>query len=535
MLTRSLLLHVPGLPLPLSALMPQRDLAVFASSLTRSGHWTRVADWGTLTGLRLLYEQAPTAPAPRLMGALMRSLRRSSAPIPHLAPVLDSVSETLGLDFVVVQAAEQQDMGPALALAQGLKQRLPKLPIVLTGRHAHSWASVLLTGETPFAAIIAPDAPASLAVMAETIDTPDLWPCLPGVHTAEGYRNAMRPTASPRPAAVPPCYDREIYPDIHPEEKLLYFTVQGTCAAPPSSARGSAPENTSLDGLEGELNAIAAYWPHAAIDLPGLPRSPVEVEQFSALLRKKYPGFRYSRQLSAAAGMGDTAPGLVASGCMVAELSLWTGSQRLLEDFYGGAGSASAALQLMRSCREEGLALSLHLMGPCAWDDSHTLDETVRLIREGRPVAASFANPIPLPGSRWWEERDHFGFRIPGRRMREWAWGAAESRSGQWGKGMPCRIEAWPEWRMAEYRGRMLEALSRVNARVVPHRRHLLLRSILGDEAGALLEGGHEAAFACGAFQTVEAILDAFNGAIHRRMETRQEPPIRAARTAVGN
>jgi len=101
-----------------------------------------------------------------------------------------------------------------------------------------------------------------------------------------------------------------------------------------------------------------------------------------------------------------------ANGCVAVEIDAITGSQRLLSDFYGSPGSTSRSIGLLRSARDAGLDTLVRLTYPCPDDDMHTFEETVRLIRLGRPDAVLIAAPELNPAAPWWECPSAYGFQV---------------------------------------------------------------------------------------------------------------------------
>ncbi|MBI2424916.1 MAG: hypothetical protein HYV27_18965 [Candidatus Hydrogenedentes bacterium] len=128
--------------------------------------------------------------------------------------------------------------------------------------------------------------------------------------------------------------------------------------------------------------------------------------------------------------------------CVAADVSLPSGSQRLLEDFFRmrtGVGRCENGLRLLR---EAGVSTGLRLQYPCPWDDYHTAAETARFIARTKPDTVAVDAVVPSPASPWYGEPAHYGFRISGRMVRRWLMPGAHDAGG-------CRHRDTPPWRNA--------------------------------------------------------------------------------------
>lgn len=103
---------------------------------------------------------------------------------------------------------------------------------------------------------------------------------------------------------------------------------------------------------------------------------------------------------------------LFASGCRSISFRIPTGSQRLLEEFYGCKMSTSAMRVAMRFCSMAGMFTVVKLCYPCPQDDYHTRAETELLIESGKPDAVCLESPVITPNSYWFNRAYEFGFFI---------------------------------------------------------------------------------------------------------------------------
>lgn len=109
---------------------------------------------------------------------------------------------------------------------------------------------------------------------------------------------------------------------------------------------------------------------------------------FARLLLSSDTRFQYACSVNAPHTQKTQLGLLAASGCVAVDVPLRSGSQRLLDEYYQNGVSVTHAERLVRAARFAGLFTATHFTYPCAEDDYHTEDETLRLIRRARPSSA---------------------------------------------------------------------------------------------------------------------------------------------------
>ncbi len=129
----------------------------------------------------------------------------------------------------------------------------------------------------------------------------------------------------------------------------------------------------------------------------------------------------YSRRLRPGHGAEGIASLLEASGCCSVDFPLLTGSQRLIEDFFGMTHGVSQSRASLRACRTAGIFTSLELVYPCPMDDYHTRAETVLFLEQTLPDAVKVSFPELRYGGRWTDAPDDFGFQVAAGNMARWA------------------------------------------------------------------------------------------------------------------
>jgi len=137
MKTRSVLISFPGYRFSIQTLLPNHRLAALAASLCEAGHTTRIADYGTASMLDRFFPRKaqttaqgisdrilsdPTAGSLSTLTALWqlrgmdRALRAQQEAV--AAEVAAEIAKETGLDFVVVDINEPDDLKGTLALGR---------------------------------------------------------------------------------------------------------------------------------------------------------------------------------------------------------------------------------------------------------------------------------------------------------------------------------------------------------------------------------------------------------------------------------
>ncbi len=453
-MTRSLLVYLPGYPYTAETLMPQHLLAAMASALTEAGHETYVLDYGTVDDLAALT-------AGRLANALLgasaadlweenagvcsrwtaRRRRRALTGMVRQAETRQCASAAMeigthkSLDFVVLYIPRREDAAPALRLAKALRVQTPSVRILLAGEHVNGYASFLLAASEFVDGCIVGDGEPTVVALADGMRLAHSWTNLPNLVIREGADiRAARREEIPRLDALPwPCYRREYYPAIYGGGKFRVFTVResrGFDHVPHTAQRSPfEPHQVRVRSPRrvcDELRALSRDCGARAFHFLG---SATPAAAFDAICREilgECLHICYSR----AGHVRHTDPAAVStlrdSGCRAIQFQVDTGSQRLLEDYYGHDFGVTTIETVFRACRDAELFIEARFTYPCPEDDYHARAETLRLVRRSLPHAVRLALPEAAPGSDWWDFAREFGFHIDPRAVAHWAAAAAD-------------------------------------------------------------------------------------------------------------
>jgi len=161
-----------------------------------------------------------------------------------------------------------------------------------------------------------------------------------------------------------------------------------------------------------EIWRIATLYGARAFQLSGSEASASHMMAVGNELLRRRTNIVYARSSSCSGVVPAMFSVLKASGCEVLSFSVDTGSQRLLDEFYGRNVTITELETMLRACRAAGLYTMARFTYPSPADDYHTRAESVRLVDRTRPDAASVDMPTVYPGSEWFTRSAHYGFQF---------------------------------------------------------------------------------------------------------------------------
>ncbi len=448
MKTRSLLVYVPGIPFDLEAFCPQRRLAALAGSLVHEGHETQILDFGTTTGFGSMNtpglrgfavrawdgekeEWRGATTWRRLLGLRERSPweRLLDEAVEHrTAEVVTEIDALAELDFVLFLLNTRKDLLATIPVAESLAARRPEIRRIAAGPFMDDYGAAVLSSSKAFHGACVGDAEVSVDLLADRITRPERWNAVPNFL----YADQGRIVRTPRDAAndlgrfPEPLYDVNIYPAMQ-NGKFKVFTVEHSrgshhtvygAAELPWSAR--QVRTKSVEAMGREIDRLVALFGASAFHFSGESTPSQQVDRLGAELFGRETPLLYSRDGHLSHSDPDSFRALAASGCVAMHFRLDTGSQRLLEDFYGHNFGITQAEETLRACRAADIFTQVSLTYPCPMDDRHTIAETLRILSRVKPNAASLARPVVPPGSVWRDRAAEFGFLIEEKHSPQW-------------------------------------------------------------------------------------------------------------------
>jgi hypothetical protein len=422
--------------------MPQPLLARCAGSLTAQGHTVLVVDEGSIDRLELasspallavLHEHHDT-PDSRLgdwagrfspkARHLKRAVERFRAE--RIAQTIASHSHALP-SLVIVQIQRAKDVVDARQLARALKSLHSDLTVAVMGRFVNQYARLLLLGSPEFDAACLGPAESIVAGLARNLRDRERWGSIPGLVFRSG---STLGEGGGQPLPMDPCfapadYHPSRYPSLLDGGKIKLFTLpQSTGCSHLGHYQGGyqprGPVVRESRQLRLDLEQLHRLYGAETFHVSGS-HTPVEaVQGFAAECLTLPYAIHYSREGHVHELNSDALQALSRSGCRALSLSLLTGSQWALSDFFGENWTISEAEACMRQVRAQGVYLHTKFIYPCPADDHHTRAETFRLIRRNRPDGVRFDFPALVPGSAWFQRAAEYNYLVSLKRFEAW-------------------------------------------------------------------------------------------------------------------
>lgn len=434
---------LPGLPIQLDDLMPQPLLARFSGSLTAQGHSVLIFDEGSI-------ERLETACPPGLGDALShhmnhaersfeawksalspkeRYLRRAHAGFREnrIAQVL-AAETTSRPRMALIQIHNAKDVSDARMLARRLKERDENLIVAVAGDFVDQYARWLLSGACEFDAACPGHAESIATGLARNLDNRAHWPNVPGLlfRFDGGIYEGMGMRLPIDPWFASADYHPSRYPALLDGGKIKLFTLRQTAGhAHQGHYRGGATPRARVvrecRQMRSDLEQLHRLFGVSAFHIAG-GHTPAEMMLGFASECLNLPfSIRYSRDSHVHELGADVVHALRASGCDALSISLLTGSQWTLSDFYGENWTISEAETALRRVRAHGIYLHTAFTYPCPVDDYHTRAETFRIIRRNQPDGVRLRLPTLTPGSAWFQHSDEFNFVVALKKFGQWA------------------------------------------------------------------------------------------------------------------
>ena len=374
MISKTVLVYVPGWPLRWESFLPKAHLARLAACEIALGREAEIFDYGTPSSLECFTDH---------LGAYVEQMTRSAGngrlgwlrtrnARGRLLAVCGKWHRELAVQIVesragkIVYFADTRDeYREARSVAAIVGSLLPDAVQTICGAHA--------SGYVPYVA--------------------------GGANVFEGVEHL----GMPAPDVPLPEYDPSVYPALYAGGKLHQFTVSGNAkrvVAEISHCQRFVPARTFHVEDRGGLAS--------ARDLA------------SEIMGSRVDAW-YSRRLRPGNGAEGIARLLEASGCRCIDFPLMSGSQRLIEDYFGLSHGVSQARASLRACRAAGIFASLGLVYPCPFDDRHTCAESLLFMDQTLPDAVKVSFPELRYGGRWTDAPEDYGFQVSATAMARWA------------------------------------------------------------------------------------------------------------------
>lgn len=435
----------------LNAMCPSASLYILQAGLLNEGMSSEVIDF---TGYGFSQDE-PEAPEKMLDGGLWGwtgrlscglsgfsfprySPKASSAPVPEDAYPDDCIQKILksSMSVAVFYIEDRHDCREAAVLSARLRRHKPDIHQTLMGPHAESYGQLLLSDCPGFDSVVTGVPCQTLVLLGDCLKEGDAWNEIPGI-LCRGTDDAL--VRRRRNSRV------ESHFSAHRLEHILFnktdtslpadcfglFPVSFSCIPTPLSSRKGSADLSRLkepERLLAEMQFLHRYYDASLFHVDTAGAHASHLDRFAKTVLASDAVMVYS--LGNLTTVFDTsiAERLFASGCRSLGFNVPTGSQRLLDDYYGHTISIGAMRATVRQCRAAGLFTAVRLCYPCPQDDYHTRAETELFLESCRPDAVIVSLPVLTPNSLWYDHAQDYGFSIDHRQFRRWASGACRAR-----------------------------------------------------------------------------------------------------------
>lgn len=433
---------LPGLPLHVEDLMPQPLLARCAGSLSAQGHAALVIDEGTV-------ERLDVDTLPPLVAAVHEHLAhpegriegwvgRFSARERHLRRALEryrnervmrAVNANLSPapELAIIQIRRHKDVIEARCLARRLKSLHPGVTVLVAGEFVTHYARPLLLGSPEFDAACLGTAESLVASVARSLNDRERWASLPGLvfRHGDGLLEGMGVALPIDPCFAPADYHPSRYPSLLDGGKIKLFALpQTTGYAHQGHYRGDGQCRSRVvrecRQMRTDVEQLHRLYGAETFHITGSHTSASLIQGFASECLSLPFSIRYSRDAHVHELDGEAVHTLALSGCQAVGISLLTGSQWTLSDYYGENWTISEAEASLRRVRSHGIYLHTEFTFPCPVDDYHTRAETFRIIRRNRPDGVRFRLPRLVPGSAWFQHAREFNFTVCLKHFEAW-------------------------------------------------------------------------------------------------------------------
>jgi hypothetical protein len=409
-------------------------------SLHEAGHESRALDFGCLETLGFLAGAFPDFATGQDTIFLSYSMRQQLEDklTDH---VLKSVLAHGPLDFVLFMVEERASLSMCLSLAKALRQNRPAIRLVLAGAYAERYGMVLLNAAKVFDAVLMEEPESGVVAWAGCLHKEKCAAQLGNVALLGGKHTPRR--AHWRKSPVLPLYDEAVYPTVH-KGQFQHFEVPMSRLPASLACEASGLNHAPLwvnnaAQVQKEVESIAQESGSNALHFSGAFTPPGDSRDILAPFLGGEVPLYFSRDAHIHHVDSFSLNEWVRAGGRTVRFKVPSGSQRLIEDFYGENFGVGQVETVIRGCKDAGLFTVMHMQYPCPWDDYHTREETVRLLKRTQPDGVLFSAPELVPGSLWYQQAQLYGFKMNYKHFA--AWVAASGKNAS--RDVAYRMRGW--------------------------------------------------------------------------------------------
>ncbi len=507
---RSLLLYVPAMPLTLESLFPQRALATVASALLERGYGTHILDYGTLQSIDrfafpafreaagALGEQwegsAHSAPFGRFSG--FRKYRHLEGLFEQhrqrwRREIVQDIRASLPVDVVFFLVNTRLELFETRAVSAVLRKACPEIKQFFFGPYAEECGAMLAATAPTVDGVCLAEPEQVLPQVAMSCSCEETLRQVPNMAFYDRDSVYCTPVelSNDLDAMSLPQYDTQLYPALRGDEKALLFSLEQTRGGGEEvfgrvCQQGKKVRTRSPGMLCEEVAEIGRTCGGRVFHIEGMASSALQMDAVASLIMARGWDVAYSRSAQARHVESVHLQTLAQSGCQAMGLQADTGSQRLLEDFYGRKFGVTQLEKGLHALRDADIYTVANFCYPCPMDDYHTRAETLRVLKRATPNAAPVRAPWLSPLSAWFQYSNHYGYRVHHGRYTRWI--AAMDEAPSWFERLtpdiPYRMTGWSRGRVAAELQTLSEEIRALHIATQVTERRALMARVTGHE-----------------------------------------------------
>lgn len=422
------LVFVPGNPVTLDSLCPKSHLLMLQSRLIAEGIVVDLLDFGTIG---MVHEAcgAEAEDGGALLPGWMEQVVQGWGGFPVLHRVkpardhqqgyskkealLDRLME--GQPRVIAFWIQDRDAYREVReLSRCIRGSLGETCQVAVGPYAIHYGPCALSDCASLNAVITGNTMESLWALLKSEGDSSSWQSVPGLMFRSADGGVRKPETRDFPRNVVPLSIGA----FQPREELAQFPLfPMTFSLSPSEFHYQDSRRLDCcvkepETLVEEMKFLQRCFGARVFHISAAYVAPDDLGDFADLLLKQNLVVIYSLGDVTESIGGALSERLFASGCRAMGYRVPTGSQRMLEDFYGCSASISAMRASVRHCKAAGIFTVIRICYPCPADDYHTRAEIELFIAASKPDAVCIESPRLVPDSFWFRRASEFGFFI---------------------------------------------------------------------------------------------------------------------------
>jgi pyruvate-formate lyase-activating enzyme len=431
------LVSFAGYPYTPSSLCPDNGLGILAAVLREAGHAPLILDFGTLETMRRLFPeelsaqvapllaelmQHPGAPDPKLLARLAQANAELES---HQAREIEAIGDELSAIVADVDPAcvcfklwNGDGLSGSVTIAEILRRRHPHVKLYAGGPHATWFGHRIFVYTQAFDAIAVGEGESTILRLVDHATRGTSLDGVPGL-----IRSVDERTTAPCETALDDLplalYDTDVYPAMAGDQKLKMIVLDESrgcpfdcafCTHPIESGRRLRTRSAKriVDDMEAIITRHGIHaFRFAGSSTPGSLMAEVADQILARDLKVQYASFAHF-----ASARPEHFEIMRKSGLHAMFFGLETGSEDLLRRVAGKASKLHNIRETVEAAKAAGVAVVCSMIVPMPFETEETFQESLDLLLALRPDSVPVQFPGLLPGTRWFESPEQYGFEV---------------------------------------------------------------------------------------------------------------------------